>query len=425
MSDDVHEIRRIAWRQIFPWLCLLGCFRQAIRARVLLLALLGVLATTVGWRVIGNVFSGAEQLQNNAIIELYGQWPWQSSPVMTRALFGQIVELGGAHYSRSFDQLLVLGFMFDANTDFTVTVYLLCNLLWVLAVWAFFGGAITRIAALAFARGEQISWTQARDYAFSKWTAYFTAPLMPLVGVFLITMVMALFALLIRIPYVGIMIGGIGWPLWLAGGFLIAILMLGLAACWPLMWATISCEGTDSFDALGRGFGYLFGKPLRYLFYACVSLGLGYLGWIVVDLFANTVVGCTAWAVSWGSSHDVLRNAFGAGPVPLEYADAWGSHLIGFWNGCVMMLPTAYAYSFFWTAAISVYLLLRRDEDQTDMDEVYLDEQNESYSLPPLETDAAGLPEAEGNDPPTTPADDEKSTDATEETEGPPEDEAT
>jgi hypothetical protein len=58
-----------------------------------------------------------------------------------------------------------------------------------------------------------------------------------------------------------------------------------------------------------------------------------------------------------------------------------------------MLLPFAFVFSYFWTAAVALYLLLRRREDQTELTEVYLEEEGEPHGLPPLKTDASGVPE--------------------------------
>ena len=48
-------------------------------------------------------------------------------------------------------------------------------------------------------------------------------------------------------------------------------LAVGLAAGWPLMWPTISSEGTDAFDALSRSYAYVYQRPLAYLLYAVID----------------------------------------------------------------------------------------------------------------------------------------------------------
>jgi len=61
------------------------------------------------------------------------------------------------------------------------------------------------------------------------------------------------------------------------------LLLVGVLLGWPLMWATISVEGTDSFDALSRTYAYVFQKPLRYAAYIGFAVIIGLLGWIVVE----------------------------------------------------------------------------------------------------------------------------------------------
>jgi hypothetical protein len=43
--------------------------------------------------------------------------------------------------------------------------------------------------------------------------------------------------------------------------------------------------------------------------------------------------------------------------------------------------------------ASAAYLLLRKDVDETEMDEIYLADQRRTYDLPPLKSDADGIPQ--------------------------------
>ena len=168
-------------------------------------------------------------------------------------------------------------------------IFLLLCAAWELVVWAFFGGAITRMAAVALARDEQLSWGQLTGYARSKWSHYFSAPIFPLFGVLLATMPLAILGLLLRIE-AGLLVGGILWFLVLLGGLFMAILAVGLYFGWPLMWATISVEGTDAFDALSRSYAYTYQRPLHYLFYSVVAGFLGVLGWVAVAIFVSATI---------------------------------------------------------------------------------------------------------------------------------------
>ena len=84
-----------------------------------------------------------------------------------------------------------------------------------------------------------------------------------------------------------------------------ALLLLGVLFGWPLMWATISAEGTDSFDALSRSYAYTFQRPLHYLFYAIVAGFIGWLGWLLVQNFAAGVVWMGYWAAGWGAARPI------------------------------------------------------------------------------------------------------------------------
>ena len=60
-----------------------------------------------------------------------------------------------------------------------------------------------------------------------------------------------------------------------------------------------------------------------------------------------------------------------------------------FWTDCVKLAATGYLFSYFWTAASAMYLLLRHSVDATETDEVVLDEEEQAAALPPLAATAA------------------------------------
>jgi len=105
-----------------------------------------------------------------------------------------------------------------------------------------------------------------------------------------------------------LMLGGILWPLVLLAGFVMAVLLLGLLFGWPLMWAAISAEGTDAFDALSRSYAYVFQRPLNYLFYAFVAGVIGWLGWLFVENFAAAIIWMAYWAAGWGCGNELLNS---------------------------------------------------------------------------------------------------------------------
>ena len=71
----------------------------------------------------------------------------------------------------------------------------------------------------------------------------------------------------------------------------------------------------------------------------------------------------------------------------------WGATLIGLVTSTFQSLLTAYGYGFFWVAAAGIYLLLRLDVDQTEFDDVFMDDDEDMmYGLPTIAQDDAGVP---------------------------------
>ena len=82
--------------------------------------------------------------------------------------------------------------------------------------------------------------------------------------------------------------------------------------------------------------------------------------------------------------------------------------LIGFWTGFARTLAAAFMHGLFWCMASAIYLLLRRDVDEMEMDEIYLIDERRTYDLPPLKSDEDGIPEIQplpmdNEDPPPNP----------------------
>jgi hypothetical protein len=266
------------------------------------------------------------------------------------------------------------------------------------AVWAFFGGAITRSAALQLATRQTDRPMTTLRFAAVRWRYFFMAPLIPLIGVAIVTVLMAIPSVLLRVGVGTVLVGVLVWPLLLLGGLAIAWVLVGLALGWPLLWAHLSVEGGDSLDPLSPMYGYLFRRPLNYLFYVGVAAVLGALGWLVVGYFAAGTIAATYWAASWtGGEAGTLSIAGGH----VEGAVSVGAHVIRFWVQCVKLVAVGFLYSYFWTASTAIYLLLRYDVDQKEMDEVLPEEEEQTPAeLPPLGSDAAGAPVVEEGETP-------------------------
>jgi len=189
-------------------------------------------------------------------------------------------------------------------------------------------------------------------------------------------------------------ITGVLWGLALIIAFTMVVVLLGLYVGWPLMWATISAEGTDAFDALSRSYSYAFQRPLHYLFYTFVAAAIGTLGWFLFDHASEAVIHLASWGAAWTagwSRISEITETVGDGTAAQAAAPV-GTRLIGWWIALVRTIATAFTYSYFWSSMTAIYLLLRHDVDRTEMDELHLTPQDETYGLPPLSVDEAGVP---------------------------------
>ncbi len=386
MAQDRDTLRAVAWQELFPVLRLLSAARLALNFRLLVLAAIALVGTTAGWRVLGDLFANTD---NDALkLDMLANdiWPWDPHKVDIGPLHSSEVVSPDAWEDRNPLVRAWTGisepFKSIYRADFTLTrwTYWLCCALWSLALWAFFGGAITRIAAVSFARQENLSWRKVGGFVRPRWFSYVAAPLMPIVCTFMGAAVLALVGLMMQSDF-GLLVAGVLWPLVLIGGFIMAFLLIGLYFCWPLMWAAISTEGTDAFGALSHAYAYVMQRPLRYFLYALLAAVIGVLAWFVVTQFAFWIIELSYWGVSWGSGADrlaVINNADELGDLGRT-----GTRFILFWNGCVTTLALAFVFSYFWVATTVIYFLLRREVDATELDEVYFPEEQQLHGLPP------------------------------------------
>src|SRR5260370_21080041 len=138
------------------------------------------------------------------------------------------------------------------------------------AIWGGIGGAIPGTAAVQGARQEKIGAREALSFAVKRYLSFIAAPMVPLIVVLGIVIIMILFGFVQMIPVLGDALDLL-WGLMLLFGIIIAGLLLGLLG-WPLMSATVSTEGTDSWEAVSRSFSYVFGAPWHYIYYSAIAL---------------------------------------------------------------------------------------------------------------------------------------------------------
>jgi hypothetical protein len=397
MTDERGTIRSIAWHQVFPALRVLAAVRMALNFKALLLAAIAIAGMVAGWRLLGELFHdpGATHPLVESDLAAYTTWPWERPIEMppTDRMTSLEIWYANSPLMAAWNELAMpmkRMYQIAEAPTFAGFMYLLSCGLWTLFIWTFFGGAISRQTAVAFARQENVSLGALARFVHGKAGAYLAAPLFPLLGSALIALPMAGLGLLLRFDWGVAVIGIAGWPLILFGGFLMAFLLLGLFFGFPLMWAAISAEGTDSFGALSHAYAYVYQRPIKYLGYAVLAALAGVLGWYLVTLFAYWIYELALWSVSWGSGVERLNAVRTVGGT--EGLAALGARAMAFWTNAMMLLAYAFVFSYFWTATTVIYFLLRRLVDATALDEVYMPGEADKRGLPPLKMGTDGVP---------------------------------
>jgi hypothetical protein len=390
MTESAAPTDGIAWNYFKRWFVRGRVFRIAIQSRLLLLAAVGVLATIAGWWLLTEVFWNAEGTAFQSFLEGYRSCPWTRSEAPPGPLGAaaellrpsEAPEMGRPPRDAVFDPWSRLSApfrqFFNAFQPITAAAFVLLCAIWAAAVWGLVGGAITRAVVLQLTREEAATLQEARRHVVRRWLSYVGAPLFPIIA----ASGLAVPAFFIGLVMQGsLLVAGLLWPIVLLLALVSAILLVGLAVGWPLMNPAISTEGSDTFDALSRSYSYVYQRPLHYLLYVLVAFVLGSLGLFVASVFADAVEQIAYWGASWGSGAKRIKEA--ADVAAGGRHGETGAGLFWFWHGVVRLLVLGFAFSFFWTAATAIYLLLRYDVDGVDLDEVFLEEPVEAAVAPP------------------------------------------
>ena len=407
MAQQYEVVKGIDWRQVFPASVLTRCFRVAISVSVLLLATLGVCLTQAGWQLSQSVFAPADSV------------PVEVLPVdLTRSenaedeakYFWDAIENGNGpawvgrqvcDYVRK--EHLANG-LIQGKDAWAICVV---NVFWLLLVWSFVGGAITRIAVMQIGRGERIGLKEAFCFVRGKYVSYLMSPLFVIVACAVLSLPILGISALLNFD-IGVVLAGLLWVLVVIAGIAIAVLLTGLFFGWPLMWPTISAEESgDVYEATSRSFAYTFQAPLQYLGFALVICAIWVPGVVLVQSFAVLVeqIVFAVAGISGGSTMDDVQQFIKTGAMDNDSPAgtyALGVNIIGgiHWIGHVV--ADVFCVSFFFCASAGVYLLLRRFVDQTEIDEVFVVDEKTKYGLEDLLQEKTE--KTEKTDSPPTPA---------------------
>jgi hypothetical protein len=382
----VHEIQ---WSEALPWWILFRAAGTAFAPTVILLALLGSLATWAGWSIADSLKLAGGDAAADAILDAElagggggglvlpapGGAALSPTPTPSRQVFPALLGFVERLPAPVSDLVRLLGIPFRPSASLQQMGGALARLGWFVLVWSIFGTAIARHVALKLIGEEAPGLVGSALYGARKWLAAFNSVAFVLLGILALSIPGALLGLLMRTEW-GLALAGAVWPLVLAGAVVLAILAIGLVAGWPLMVGSVGVERGDSFQAISTAFSYLYQRPLHYAFYALVALAVAIPALAAAGLFADATSALALWAASFGMGHD--RTAAVLEGMQSAAADApWGLKALGFWSRGLESLLGSFGWGYFWSIATAAYMLLRHDVDGTELDEVVIDEPGE------------------------------------------------
>ena len=301
-------------------------------------------------------------------------------------------------------------------------VYCIIFFIIMLAVMSISGGAVCRIAALQFARGEKPGLTEALRYSIKTFTSFFTAPLAPIGIIVFIGFFIFLLGLAGNIPRAGELIVGIGMAFALFAGALIAVIVIGAVAGLNLMFPAVAYDGSDCFDAISRSFSYVYARPWRMAVYTVIAAVYGSICYTFVRFFAFLSLWITRWFLQvalWiGDSSGQVNKLTAIWPKP-EFsrlvrfsppAEAnwteWVAAFLVYLSLLVIVgLVVSFIISFYLSANTIIYSLMRNTVDNTAREDIYM--QFEEAEIEPPTTEL--LPQEEQPSPDSESQPDESS----------------
>ncbi len=357
------------WRDIFR------AFKMAFDPKKMFLGYAGLLISLAWCTVVVTFFSAVKMIDASPAIfvKLVLSSVKESIPFMVSSAFSAIIPL-------DFAEVFVFGVL----------------ILGLLMIWSLVGGAITRIAALDYAKDESVRLSDALKFARKKIWSYFWSPLVPVIGVFFFALCNVVGGLIGRIPVIGEVVVALGFPFALISGFLMVFVGVIGALGLCFMFPTISAEGSDAFDAMSRAYSYVLSRPRQFLVYCVINVLYGLACFFVIAFVAWFMIRLSFFTVGAGMGEkfsliqslilqkcNIACLGFCSATSPevktaAVSLDRWSLKFLACMLVVYIFLIKMAVWSFLTTYMFSaktiVYFLLRKEIDSTDVSDVYLEE---------------------------------------------------
>ena len=269
-------------------------------------------------------------------------------------------------------------------------VVLIVLVLGLMIIWSVFAGAITRLAALEFARGEKAGLKDSLSFVMKKFWSYFWSPLTPILGVLFFIACNVAGGLLGKIEFAGEIAVAVGFPLAILSGFLIVFLGIVGIIGFILMFPAISSEGSDAFDAISRAYSYVLSRPLHFLSLFITIIICGTILSFVAGYGACLVMQTSYFTVGLGMGDKLneirafIAGMSGAGdtitslnPMSMRIA----ALLFMLYVVLIKMTVGSIIVAFVGSASTIAYLIMRKAVDGTEITDVYVDENEEEVAV--------------------------------------------
>ena len=252
-------------------------------------------------------------------------------------------------------------------------------------IFVFIGGAISRCAALEFAKGERPGLFEAVGYAKQNYRSFLTAPLLPLglVGVF--AFVVILLGMVAAIPRVGELLMVLLFGFVLFFGFLVSLMCLGTFAGGMLLFPSIAYEKTTGTDSIGRAFNYVLNCPIRMFYYVLVSGVLGTFFYLVLRLLLFLALRLTYGLLWVGMTivkqapkleriwpEPTLLSFPKMSSAPAVWTESVSSIMIYLFMLGIVGILLSYIVSYFFSSAAVIYALMRKKVDKIETERIFV-----------------------------------------------------
>ena len=280
--------------------------------------------------------------------------------------------------------------------EYLVLIVLVLGLM---MIWSVFAGAITRLTALELGRGEKSGLKDSISFVMRKFWSYFWSPLTPILGVLFFIACNVAGGLLGKIEFAGEIAVAVGFPLAILSGFLIVFLGIVGVIGFILMFPAISSEGSDAFDAISRAYSYVLSRPLHFLSLFITLIVCGVILTFVAGYGACLVMKTSYFTVGLGMGGKLNEiRVFIAGlsggsdtitslnPMSMRIAALFFMLYIVL----IKIIVGSIIIAFTGSASTIAYLIMRKDVDGTEMDDIYVEANEEDVAA---EETAPELPE--------------------------------